>query len=1845
MDLVLSTLTANSISTTTFTLDTDTIALGSLAGLESQQQYAVAIGYSAGNSNQGNYGVAIGAYAGADNQGINTVAIGSQAGYNQDDNAIALGLQAGYTNQSTNAIAIGTNAGNTNQSESAIAIGAYAGYENQSTNTIVLNATGLPLNTHISSALFIDPIRSSLQTSYSLYYETATKEVTYGPAPLLILPTIIEASTIITEALSTNTISSASIEVSSLVTGAFTLNADMIAIGLNAGSVDQQLYAIAIGPSAGQSNQSIGGVAVGINAGQTSQGIGSVALGGAAGYNTQGAGAVAIGAYAAINRQGDYAIAIGSNAGAQDQSTNTIAIGANAGNTSQGSSAIAIGAYAGYENQSTNTIVLNATGLPLNTHISSALFIDPIRSSLQTLYSLYYETATKEVTYGPAPLLVLPNIIGASTIITEALSTTSISAATMVISSLTTTSLTLNNDRIALGLGAGDIVQGNEAIALGYLAGQLNQSTAAIAQGSFAGYQNQGAYSIALGTYAGNTSQGTNAIAIGNLAGYNSQPNNSIILNATGAPVNGSAPNALYAAPVRGPFTTSQVMYYDTTTNEITYGGAPSFSLSSNIDVTRVTATGLSSITLSTNTIFAGSISTNTFAVTTINATTVNATSLSGSLTGSVDGNVTTTSLTLNSTQVKLGLNAGQNGQQSGAIAIGGAAGSNGQVANAVAIGYQSGYNIQGNESIAIGINAGYDSQQYGAVAIGGYAGSNTQGQNAVAIGQYAGNVDQGAETVAIGSYAGQTNQGGIAIGANAGNTSQGLYAIAIGTSAGVNSQHSNSIILNASGTTLDSGTTNAFYVDPIRGPVTTSDMIYYNTDTKEITYGAAPSGLTSNLDVTRVTANGLSTVTLSTNSIYADSISTYSMTVYGPNTFTNQGSTILQGPTVINTLSTGTLTVGTLSTSNIVTTGPAIITNSVTTPLWLAVGSGTNVLASSSDGITWSPQTNLNSIFTGVTSVAWNGSLWVAVGSGASASIAYSTDGGITWSAVSNSKDTIFSVLGYKVVWNGRMWVASGNGTANVLAYSYDGITWQGSGRPSSASNVYSIAWNGRIWLGAGFLNQDLLKSTDGINWVAFNSSFNAMYDLAWNGYMWIFAGNGIGFSLAYSTQWDPSGFTEIDTGKTIFSGQGNGVAWNGSMWVAVGQGTVNTIAYSYDGINWTGLGTSIFSTAGKSVSWNGTLWTAVGDGTYTIAYSYNGINWFPVLNSKTTILTTIGNGIANNSQQTPDIATQRLNVYSQNVPVYQSSINQILALESSIVLNNTLYVNKETDRVGINTANPAYALDIVGNANINQFGSTTTTSQDALRVGNVSGGRNIRFFTNLNVGGFGTLTSNGDMAIAFSEGTVDTGNMWIGPHSASSAKGIKILANGNVGIGTAGPAYTLDVAGSAYISSGLILNPVSYGALKLQSLGDENGIFIKDGRQIGNNGYFIGNSTNYAEVSTFVIGRIDGGTVAPSQSLYINKFGNVGIGISSPQYTLDMTGVANIAGEFYTSNQNNVARITGFGGDTFIQSGSNYNSGSASKIHFTRMKTGDTTMTINTTTFRVGINTQTPTNTLEVHGTFLVSTASQIIPLQNGNIQWYAQAYTAGVRRVRMGAYNNSPAGHIPLVLNEDGGNVGIGISSPQYTLDVAGTARFYPTTINNNPLSFEGSADDFYMNWRHSNGNTIIAQIEMNGYGPTDVRGGNLYFRTARNGVLNLGIHINEDGNVGIGKNPAYNLDVSGSIYASGDITSGSDMRFKTMINTIENPISTLKELRGVSYYLKNVSTSTRKIGVIAQEIEKALPEVVTTDDSPDHYKAVSYGNIVALLIEAVKEVTTRVDELTTRVDELTAKVNTI
>jgi len=111
-------------------------------------------------------------------------------------------------------------------------------------------------------------------------------------------------------------------------------------------------------------------------------------------------------------------------------------------------------------------------------------------------------------------------------------------------------------------------------------------------------------------------------------------------------------------------------------------------------------------------------------------------------------------------------------------------------------------------------------------------------------------------------------------------------------------------------------------------------------------------------------------------------------------------------------------------------------------------------------------------------------------------------------------------------------------------------------------------------------------------------------------------------------------------------------------------------------------------------------------------------------------------------------------------------------------------------------------------------------------------------------------------------------------------------------------------------------------------------------------------------------------------------------------------------------------------------------------------------------------------------------------------------------------------------------------------------------------------------------------------------------------------------------------AGNLVVSGNltvvdITASGDVTSTSDETLKENIKSIEGALDTVTKLSGKMFTMKSDETKKEKVGFIAQEVEQHLPQVVSTD--PNGIKSISYGNVAALLVEAIKELNQKIEDL--------------
>jgi len=139
------------------------------------------------------------------------------------------------------------------------------------------------------------------------------------------------------------------------------------------------------------------------------------------------------------------------------------------------------------------------------------------------------------------------------------------------------------------------------------------------------------------------------------------------------------------------------------------------------------------------------------------------------------------------------------------------------------------------------------------------------------------------------------------------------------------------------------------------------------------------------------------------------------------------------------------------------------------------------------------------------------------------------------------------------------------------------------------------------------------------------------------------------------------------------------------------------------------------------------------------------------------------------------------------------------------------------------------------------------------------------------------------------------------------------------------------------------------------------------------------------------------------------------------------------------------------------------------------------------------------------------------------------------------------------------------------------------------------------------------------------------------------INGNVGINDNGYSGYGlvidvpstQTPDYTLYIYGYAYATGSFIDGSDVRWKKNIVPYRNALSKLLKISGVTYNWKSDEFPEKKftddlqIGLIAQDVENYIPELVKTDNKG--YKGINYSRLSVILIEAVKEQQIMIEEL--------------
>lgn len=277
-----------------------------------------------------------------------------------------------------------------------------------------------------------------------------------------------------------------------------------------------------------------------------------------------------------------------------------------------------------------------------------------------------------------------------------------------------------------------------------------------------------------------------------------------------------------------------------------------------------------------------------------------------------------------------------------------------------------------------------------------------------------------------------------------------------------------------------------------------------------------------------------------------------------------------------------------------------------------------------------------------------------------------------------------------------------------------------------------------------------------------------------------------------------------------------------------------------------------------------------------------------------------------------------------------------------------------------------------------------------------------------------------------------------------------------------------------------------------------------------------------------------------------------------------------------------------------------------------------------------QTGIGTTVPVNKFQVETTTADPASSGTAA--NGNLRLSGTSGTSHVLDFGLSSSSNyswlqsrsrtNYATNFNLILNPNGGNVGIGAIAPTDPLVVGSFAI-------------------------HDGGNKVIGFGYSPGAGrnlltgfPAEIRlepaNGRLSFGTSATSFTTGTIPtvltrmtITSQGNVGIGTiSPSAHLQVAGDIIANS-IAGSSDVRFKHNIFPIQNALQKVMQLQGVTFDWKKSEfpdrtfSDQKTIGFIAQEVEKVLPEVVQTEKTAEGYKAVQYDKVVALLVEAIKE----------------------
>lgn len=663
----------------------------------------------------------------------------------------------------------------------------------------------------------------------------------------------------------------------------------------------------------------------------------------------------------------------------------------------------------------------------------------------------------------------------------------------------------------------------------------------------------------------------------------------------------------------------------------------------------------------------------------------------------------------------------------------------------------------------------------------------------------------------------------------------------------------------------------------------------------------------------------------------------------------------------------------------------------------------------------------------------------------------------------------------------------------------------------------------------------------------------------------------------------------------------------------------------------------------------------------------------------------------IGNSNSQIPSITvTSNAVGILKSSPAYTLDITGDINFTGTFRKNGTPYVGSQwsnnnsnvflgaDSNVGIGMSNPYERLIINGNclvaSNDAYFSVTAPGVSPSLGICKKSGSASMFVFTsNYN----NTFANNMKFGML-------TGTHLSNIATVSPVEYMVLTNSGNLGIGNSAPSYKLDVTGTTKTnilvsgSNSSFYNP----SIPIQAFSASDGsqsiqldppclTLIRHGVT----GWSLVGPSNGR--TRFSINDTSTGNPG-SEYFTILQGGNTGVGISNPSYKLDVSGVSRILGDsnaFVVQTTLNSDGASSVRRMSFKQTG--FRSAIQAELSSGTWQASD--ILINPDGGNVGIGMNSPAYKLDVVSNIRVDTlvagnigGSAVIAHSNN----FTSCNFALCQSLNGQTYINSATGRTTVlqINNVDQvyintGGLGVGVV-PAYKLDVNGTGRVGSALIGEYGGGFAqfshcnfGIGNSGYALLQNYNGNTMlncatgqnlnfrvnnIDQMVMNtnglGIGTTnpayklDVNGNINYTGTlSKSGVAVVSsqwtssacnVYVGSTSNVGIGTTaPGYTLHVVGTIYTSGDIIAFSDGSAKSNLEVISEPLSKVRQLTGYTYNMPDSVLDTTKLtskytGLIAQQVMQVLPEAVHKDT--DGKLSIAYGNIMGLVVEAIKEV---------------------